>query len=306
MYNIPFIVVIIIVKNIIISIFIMIINITHNGILDNIEKYIIHNIINLPINYGEMKEKDINTIINKVYKKYNINLSSNIIKSINSSYMKNHIIENHRNLYKYGALLEKYYPVKKILSLSSTYKLSPITIIKYIFEKKYKKKLAYLAKNINLLDIYDRNQLYSASSDNYYQLDQTNMHIESEKFEKNVEEFLIKNKIQYVTQEQLTKEQIEINGKPINTPDFLIKSQFVINGKKINWIDAKNFYGSNIKFIKTKINKQIIKYNQAYGSGCIIFSLGYNQQYKTLINTMSLNYNFIEELENLNDKSTKF
>jgi hypothetical protein len=101
-------------------------------------------------------------------------------------------------------------------------------------------------------------------------------------------------------------EQIKINGKPINTPDFLIKSQFVINGKKINWIDAKNFYGSNIKFIKTKINKQIVKYNQAYGSGCIIFSLGYNEKYKTLVNTMSLNYNFIEELENLNDKSTKF
>ena len=65
-------------------------------------------------------------------------------------------------------------------------------------------------------------------------------------------------------------------GKAINTPDFLITSEFIINNKKINWIDAKNFYGSNIEFIISKIKKQIKKYLESYGSGCLIFNYGFN------------------------------
>ena len=52
--------------------------------------------------------------------------------------------------------------------------------------------------------------------------------------------------------------------------------KFKINGIKINWIDAKNFYGSNIKFDKKKIKKQVQKYINKFGTGCIIFALGYN------------------------------
>ena len=47
---------------------------------------------------------------------------------------------------------------------------------------------------------------------------------------------------------------------------------------EIKWIDAKNFYGSDIEFIVLKIKKQIKKYLESYGSGCIIFNYGFNSK----------------------------
>ena len=84
----------------------------------------------------------------------------------------------------------------------------------------------------------------------------------------------------YKTQEQLTQEQKIKFGKATNTPDFLITSELIINSKKVNWIDAKNFYGSNIEFVISKIIKQIKKYLESYGSGCLIFNHGFNSELK--------------------------
>ena len=67
------------------------------------------------------------------------------------------------------------------------------------------------------------------------------------------------------------------------------------NNIKINWIDAKNFYGSNIDFIKKKIKKQIKKYTDTYGSGCIIFSLGFNEKLK-FENCIIIDYNTIKNI----------
>ena len=51
-----------------------------------------------------------------------------------------------------------------------------------------------------------------------------------------------------------------------------------INDIKINWIDAKNFYGSNIRFTKQKTIKQISKYINEYGTGTIIYKLGFSDK----------------------------
>jgi hypothetical protein len=138
-----------------------------------------------------------------------------------------------------------------------------------------------IVKNTNILDERDKTQLDMAiANDNYFQFDQTNQQIDAISFEKKVEEFLIKNNIKYSTQEELSEEQIKDYGKPINTPDFLIKSELIVDDKKVNWIDAKNFYGANIRFIKNKIKKQIAKYIKEYGDGMIVFNLGHNDELK--------------------------
>jgi hypothetical protein len=272
----------------------MIINNKTNIIPDIIEKYIIKLINkNPPNSYNIMKTNEIDSIQNKVQSKYNFTIDPKIIVSIKSSYMKDYIINNYKNIYKYAHKIQHDYNNTNILLLSKKYDLSPVTIINFIFEKKYKNKLSNIVKNISILNHYDKKQLYIATSnDIYYQLDQTSNAVNAEDFEKKIEEFLINNKIKYMTQEQLTQEQMKQYGKAINTPDFLIKSELIINGQKINWIDAKNFYGSNIGFIKKKINKQIIKYITEYGSGCIIFSLGYNDKL-IFDNTLCLSYDSI-------------
>ena len=98
-------------------------------------------------------------------------------------------------------------------------------------------------------------------------------------FERQIEDVLKKIGVKYKTQNQLTEEQIKSCGKAFSTPDFLIESELTINGHEIKWIDAKNFFGSNVSFVKTKINEQTKKYIKNYGKGSIIFNLGFNESY---------------------------
>ena len=67
---------------------------------------------------------------------------------------------------------------------------------------------------------------------------------------KKFENFLIKSKIKYKTQDDLAREQKEKYGHAISTPDFYIIDDLYINNVKIKWIDAKNFFGSYTKFNK--------------------------------------------------------
>ena len=167
-----------------------------------------------------------------------------------------------------------------------------MTIIRYVFDNIYHKKLKELLSS-KKLSSYDQDQFNLAEqNDIYVTLDQVDQGNESIKFEKLIEEFLIKNKVDYKTQEQLTEEQQIKYGKAINTPDFFITSELIINSNKINWIDAKNFYGSNIDFIVSKIKKQIKKYLENYGSGCLIFNHGFNSELK-FQNVLILDYDSI-------------
>ena len=247
-----------------------------NILSDNIEQYII-SIISLS-SFGAITDKELIKIQNKVLIKYNITINLQIIASIISTYKKDYIIKHYYRLSKYQKYILDNYKSKGIIYLVYKIKLSPMTILRFIFSKTYNKKLRELISN-NLLNTFDKQQLnISIDNDIYANLDQTTQSIESLKFEKQIENYLIKHNIKYITQEDLTKEQIIKYNHAINTPDFLIKSNLIINNHKINWIDAKNFYGSNINFVKDKINKQIKKYIKEYGSGCIIFNHGFNSE----------------------------
>ena len=63
--------------------------------------------------------------------------------------------------------------------------------------------------------------------------------------------------------EHIFAEMMELHqkyGKAISTPDFLLNTPILLDDTEIKWIDAKNFYGSDSKFIKSKILKQTKKY----------------------------------------------
>ena len=251
-----------------------------NIIPDEIEKFIIQKINKTPPeSYGQITETELDNVNKIVFDKYEININKHIIASIKSGYMKNYIIKNFFNLNKNSKDILNGYSKDGVIKLTTKYNLSPMTIIRFVFDKIYHKKLKELISS-NILSNYDREQLKLAeSNDIYVTLDQVDQGEKAELFEKKIaSEFLIKNNVEFKTQEQLTQEQMKKYGKAINTPDFLITSELIINSKKINWIDAKNFYGSNIDFMVTKIKKQIRKYLDTYGPGCIIFNHGFNSK----------------------------
>ena len=240
-------------------------------ISDSIEKYIIKE---PPYIYTFISDNELNKIIQKIKDKYNIDINKNIIISIRSSFIKNHIINNSYKINK-NILID--YKTIDILLLSSKYDIPPLNIIIYVFEHKYNKKLNKIMDKIDILDVYDRKQFDTAISyDKYTNPDNKVIQVKSKEFEDKIEKILKQLNIKYKTQDDLTKDQIKEVGYAYNTPDFLILTDLKINDKKIKWIDAKNFYGSNIKFDIKKIKKQVKKYIDKYGPGCIIYSLGYN------------------------------
>jgi hypothetical protein len=266
-------------------------------ISDEIEKYIIKIINKKPYYcYSKVNNDELDNIYNTILQKYNIdNLNKNIILSIRASYIKNHMINNHKNInYNKKKIIMDYNNNINILEISTRYDISPLNLLRFIFTNKYSKKLTYLIKHKNILNKFDLIQLDLAIENDIYALiDNSVVLTESINYELDIQKFLDKNNIKYKTQDQLVEEQTKLYGHPISTPDFLIKSNLYIDNHKINWIDAKNYYGANISFIKKSINKQILKYNKNYGYGCIIFKLGFNDSLK-FNNTLLLDNNLIE------------
>jgi hypothetical protein len=261
-------------------------NIISRPLINEVEQFIIKKINkNPPIIYAPITNKEIDKIKKNTIDKFPDNsdqISKNLINSIRSSYTKNHMINNHQKLIKNShKIINDYSNGKSVLEISGQFDVSPLNILREVFLSKYKTKLTKLIIHPDILSSHDKDQLSIAiENDDYALIDGTEVMKESVGFEKQIEHFLNKNSIKYITQEELVKEQIKKYGQPINTPDFLIKSDLYIGNYKINWIDAKNFYGSTVPFVKNKIKKQTLKYLNEWGSGSIIFSLGFNQNLK--------------------------
>jgi hypothetical protein len=268
---------------------------------DEIERRILK-LINkkAPICYSKMSNTEItflkeNIINNTEFKKYNINLEQ--IKSIRSSYIKNKMIKKHSYLISNSKKIIHDYENKiKILSLSEKYDGSPLNIMRVILSKNNsKERVKKLFNNPQLLNDYDYEQfLIAKENDDFALVNQDTIQEHAMNFEKQLGEILIKNKVKYKTQEDLTQEQIKSHGKAFCTPDFLIESELTINGNQIKWIDAKNFYGSNTNFVKSKINEQTKKYIKNYGNGSIVFNLGFNESYSNQ-NILFLSYNSLKK-----------
>jgi hypothetical protein len=271
------------------------ININIRSLPNEIEKFIIKkfnkNILKL---YAKIQDDELNMIKSMTKNRFSNEsflISDELIKSIRSSFVRNHMIKKHFNLKNnIDKIIKNYKEGIDILKLTSKYDISPLNILREIFYKKYGMKLSKLILKPDLLDAYDYSQLKIAiDNDEYALIDNSKILKESINFEKKIEEFLKDNSIKYVTQEELAKEQLKKYGRIINTPDFLIKSDFFINDRKINWIDAKNFYGTKIPFIKDKIKKQTLKYLNKWGPGCIVFNYGFNENLK-FTNILFLDY----------------
>ena len=251
-----------------------------------------------PESYTFMNKNILDLLFNEIIEKYPLEndiFSKEIILSIRANYMRNHMILNHKSLQKNETkIIKDYNNNLDIIELVKKYDGSPLNILRLIFKKKYNQKLTNIIKNSEKLNTRDNLQLDKAINNDVYALVNQDKILEhSIEFENKIGIFLKQNNIQFKTQEELTKEQMENNNHPTNTPDFLIIDDLYINGIKINWIDAKNFYGSDSKIIINKIKKQTKKYINTWGTGSIIFSLGFGSKLKfdniLLIDYKSLN-----------------
>ena len=244
-------------------------------------------------NYRELNDKHL-ALINEYIQEKPISIKA--VLSMRGAYMSIKNMHNHNKLLKnVNEFVKLYKDGITISEISKKYDLSPIAILKNIYQKmNYSKDkikdMFLLSKNLNEFDF---NQIeYAKKYDIFNKVDQSEQIKRSEEFELLIEKFLINNNVQYKTQNKLVEEQTKEFGRPINTPDFLILSNLFINNKKINWIDAKNFYGANTFLVNKKIRKQVKKYITSYGYGCIIFSLNFSENLN-FNNVLLIDYNNI-------------
>jgi hypothetical protein len=232
-------------------------NIKINTISYKLEKKLAKAVI-IKGNYRKLTDKQLDKI-NKYIDKKKLNIGLEDVLSIRSSYMTIKIIKDSDRLKSLINKISKLYKKGIKLSwISKKYDLSPILMLKNIFSSRYSKekiKDFFYGKHLDKLSEFDLEQLnFAKENDIFNKVDQTEQIKNSENFELEIRNFLVKNKVKFKTQNELTKEQIEKYGKAISTPDFLILSDFYINDKKINWIDAKNFYGAPTSNIKLDIS----------------------------------------------------
>ncbi len=273
-----------------------------------LEKFVIKNLDKrAPQAYSRISDKELDSVYRKTINNFPEQkdmISKEMIKSMRNSWTRNHMIKYHKNLYKNSKKIQDDYNNKKlnVLQISRSYDVSPLNLLREIFMKKYKNKLSKLITKPDVLSEYDLEQLNLAIDNDVYALiDQSKILADSIEFENTIKKFLDFNNIKYKTQEELVEEQKKSHGYAFNTPDFLIGSDFYINGQKINWIDAKNFYGSNIEFVSEKIKKQTEKYLKTWGPGCIIFSLGFNENLH-YNNIILIDYNDIKLINKSNSE----
>lgn len=223
--------------------------------------------------YGDYNKN----IIDDLSKKYSLN--KKLLISLRSQFLKNKVIEKHYMIKKFKNNLLSEYSNNNVLDLCKKYDIAPLTIMRMIIQEKYNFKIS--EDKIKKLKNYDKEQLELAiNNDITSQLNQDSVMDESIKYEQKIGRALTKKGIKYKTQEDLTEEQKEKYGYAVITPDFLFDQEINVNGEKIKWMEIKNFYGSNIKYFKNKIRKQLKKYNDKWGKGCVVFRYGFNSDIK--------------------------
>ena len=200
-----------------------------------------------------------------------LDIDSKIISSYRNQLLKEKIIKNYYKIVSSINIIIKEYENINILKLAKKYDFSPMSIMRLIIKKKYP-LLKLSINNLNKLDNHDKEQvLLAENNDIVSNLDQGDQQKKAENYEEKIAHFLDNKQIKYKTQDILIKEQINEKGYAYATPDFLLSEKIIINNSIVNWIEVKNFYGTNINFMIKKIQKQINKYYNKWGTGCLVF-----------------------------------
>ena len=260
-----------------------------NPLDSSIEKMVLEKLNKKPPeSYDKINPDELNYIYNEVINRFDStptsiptqtkNFSTQIILSIRANLMREHMMLTHKKiLSKEKKIINDYNSGIDLKDLVTKYDGSPLNLLRIIFQSKYKKKLTKIITNTKNINHRDKSQLdWAILHDAYALINQDKILTKSNEFEEKIEHILKKISVRYKTQSDLVSEQIAQSNTAINTPDFLILDDLYINGIKINWIDAKNFYGSKSKFMVKKIKSQTNKYINTWGSGSIIFNLGFN------------------------------
>ena len=176
-------------------------------------------------------------------------------------------------------LSRRYDSGESVIALSKRFDAPPVNTFRAILTGRGWTKTRIkdtLNKNPSKLNKRDREQFELAESvDRVSSVNQTETQTAAEVFEEILCSYFESVGVRFRRQEELLREQTKQEGRAIITPDLLLLDDVRINGVPCAWIDAKHFFGADLKFPKKKTQKQVDRYVAEYGQGALVYRHGF-------------------------------
>jgi len=176
-------------------------------------------------------------------------------------------------------LSRRYDSGESVIALSKRFDAPPVNTFRAILTGRGWTKTRIkdtLNKNPSKLNKRDMEQFELAESvDRVSSVNQTETQTAAEVFEEILCDYFDSLGVRFRRQDDLLKEQKREEGRAIITPDLLLLDDVRINGVPCAWIDAKHFFGADLKFPKKKTQKQVDRYVAEYGQGAIVYRHGF-------------------------------
>ncbi|MDP6224050.1 MAG: TPD domain-containing protein, partial [Candidatus Poseidoniaceae archaeon] len=156
----------------------------------------------------------------------------------------------------------------------------PMNIFRQILSEKgwSKSKIKEYVRAPSRFSERERKEFEAAEeADNVSNVDQSETHLRADVFENILADWFEEQGVRLRRQPELVKEQSVEIGRPKVTPDILFLDHVEINGQPVAWIDAKHFYGADVGFQRKKMQKQMMRYIDEWGSGAIVFRHGFSE-----------------------------
>jgi len=229
-----------------------------------------------PGEFGFLPEERVQQIAKKI-EKLDITLEQSL--SLRSA------LNQEKSVYSHGRLMSRANELKRrydsgesVLSLSTRFDAPPVNVFRAILTGRgwSKNKIKEALKVPSKMNERDREQFQLAeSADRVSSVNQSETQNAAEVFEDILCDYFTSLNVRFRRQEDLLAEQKKSEGRAIITPDLLLLDDVRINGIPCAWIDAKHFFGADLRFPKKKTQKQVDRYVNEYGQGAIVYRHGF-------------------------------
>ena len=231
----------------------------------------------IPGEFGFLEEERVQDIASKLD---SLPISLEQALSLRAALNQEKSVYSHSKLMRRSNELSRRYDSgESVISLSKRFDAPPVNTFRAILSGRGWTKTRIketLNKNPSKLNDRDREQFELAESvDRVSSVNQTETQKAAEVFEDILCNHFSSLGVRFRRQEELLSEQTLSEGRAIITPDLLLLDDVRINGTPCAWIDAKHFFGADLKFPKKKTQKQVDRYVAEYGQGAIVYRHGF-------------------------------
>ena len=211
----------------------------------------------------------------------NLAISKDQALSLRSALLQQKTVYGHQAMRSRGRQIHRdYMQGMSVVELSQKYDFPPMNIFRQILSEKgwSKSKIKEYVRAPSRFSERERKEFEAAEeADNVSNVDQSETHLRADVFENILADWFEEQGVRLRRQPELVKEQSVEIGRPKVTPDILFLDHVEINGQPVAWIDAKHFYGADVGFQRKKMQKQMMRYIDEWGSGAIVFRHGFSE-----------------------------